>query len=202
MLWAGLSAPKQFALPGDLVEFLRQGRGRLGDSPPRSPSAWGPSIRASAMPDRPKAPGGGRGGRPTREQRQRASEEAMGAHHVAISDPSSVTTGLNADVWIKHRENVETVLQSEMFEGVADRMPLEIDAGEGVDSGCMAPFNKEQGMAALAKTGRYMCAINLLWVDVYYTASGAVPILWASVEEIQKSYFSKPAGFMKLPIEI
>ena len=126
----------------------------------------------------------------------------MGAHHVAISDPSSVTTGLNADVWIKHRENVETVLQSEMFEGVADRMPLEIDAGEGVDSGCMAPFNKEQGMAALAKTGRYMCAINLLWVDVYYTASGAVPILWASVEEIQKSYFSKPAGFMKLPIEI
>eukprot|EP00959_Pyramimonas_sp_CCMP1952_P200718 4198225-Pyramimonas_sp.AAC.1 len=57
-------------------------------------------------------------------------------------------------------------------------------------------------MAALSKTGRYMCTINLLWVDIYYTASAAVPILWSSVEEIQQAYFSKPAGFMKLPIEI
>lgn len=87
--------------------------------------------------------------------------------------------GINASVWQKHRNNVEAVLAHPVFAGVGSSEPLGIDTTAGEESGFQAPFNKTLAMTALDRTGQYACAINLLWVDMFFTTSNNIPIMWS-----------------------
>jgi hypothetical protein len=115
-----------------------------------------------------------------------------------------VPVGLNAQVMLKHRDNVDTVLNHHMFANAGSLSPLAISTGQDPDedSGFTHVFKIEEAVAALQKTGQYMCGINLLWHDPLFAASHNIPTMWSTVEELREFYFSSPAGFVKLPIEL
>ena len=66
----------------------------------------------------------------------------------------------------------------------------------------MNVFDERSCLAALERTGLYVCSINLLWHDALFSANNKVPISWESVEELREMYFDKPASLVRLPLEI
>ena len=92
--------------------------------------------------------------------------------------------GLNAAVWLRHRENVETVLGHPLFVNVQDHEPIGINkTSKDGDSGVQASFDLASAIGALTRRGRYKSAINLAWVNPYFSTSNNVPIMWSSVQE-------------------
>ena len=53
-----------------------------------------------------------------------------------MSDVPIDSVGVNADIWVKHRENVQKVLADPFFSNIAYREPMGMKAGEA--SGHMA----------------------------------------------------------------
>ena len=59
-----------------------------------------------------------------------------------------------------------------------------------------------EAVKAFAKNPQHMCAVNAAWVCHNASLTPSVPMAWASVQEMKKHYFSCPAGFARVPIEI
>ncbi len=145
-----------------------------------------------------------------KKTRQAAAEVAPAAAATTAAAAAAgpvlggAVVGLNADVWLKHRTNVEMVLRHKIFKNVADDAPIDIctHANGQEESGYQAVYHAAKAMRALSRTKTYMCAINLLWVDLYFTTSSNIPIQWSTVKELQNYYFRAPAGFVQMPIEI
>ena len=81
-------------------------------------------------------------------------------------------------------------------------VPICINNSNDGASGYQAIFHEASALIALKKTKTYMAAVSLAWASPVYTSTPNVPLVWASVETVQKHYFSVPAGLVKLPLEI
>ena len=57
--------------------------------------------------------------------------------------------GINADIWVKHRENVQVAVHDPKFSGLAKKDPLGINASGS--SGHIAPFDKRHCSQVLAE---------------------------------------------------
>lgn len=114
--------------------------------------------------------------------------------------------GLNADIWVKHTDHVKLVLQHPCFTGAMESKPLGImpedDDNDGMEGGIMAVYDEKHACRALARRGLYNCAVNLLWVDVMWTPSTKIPIVWASVQELMDYNFKAPACIATGALEV
>ena len=99
---------------------------------------------------------------------------------------------------------MQKVLGHPVFDNAASLEPLDIitTAGDDEDSGYQSVYDSRKSWAALKKTGKYTCAINMMWVNVNEAASNNIPIAWTTVEELQQYYFGKPAGLTQFPLEV
>ena len=123
---------------------------------------------------------------------------------VGVDSESSL--GLNADIWVKHTDHVKLVLQHPCFTGAMESKPLGINLesvdNDAMDSGVMAVYDKNHAYVALSKRGLYNCAVNLMWVDVMWTPSSKIPIVWASVQELIDYSFTAPGCIATGALEV
>ena len=93
-----------------------------------------------------------------------------------------VEGGINAEVWLRHRSNVEEVFNHALFSDAKDRDPIGINKGEGGESGVQAVFDLGSALCASEHLGAHKAGINLAWINPYFSTSSNVPIMWTSVE--------------------
>ena len=111
---------------------------------------------------------------------------------------------INAEIWMRHKANVATVLGHPQFEGMKDMSPLGINMEEFASeesSGSQDVFNKDKALVALRLTGQYMCAINMFWLDPLAVTCSEVPMSWTSVTDIQEHHL-KNNKTKRLPKEL
>ena len=77
--------------------------------------------------------------------------------------------GINADIWAKHRENVQIVVHDPKFSAFAKRDPRAIaGAGASGPSGHQAPLVNATAIMSLQRTDQRMCAVSVFWFDPFY----------------------------------
>jgi len=70
-------------------------------------------------------------------------------------------TGLNAEIFMQHRANVETVIHHKVFSDILAMEPISISSVKGEASGFQAVFMETVGLTAMSKAKHFKCAINL-----------------------------------------
>ena len=150
------------------------------------------------MGQNPKKAAQKRVGRPRKpDESDHEVEMPVGSLDVAMD------SGVNAGLWSNHVDNVNTVMEHQLFQDLATQEPVGINAAKGQASGGQAVFDVKQAKVALKGSKRYMCSINVAWLNAHYTPCPKVPIMQSSVAAMQEHYFSKPAGFTsKIAVEI
>jgi hypothetical protein len=92
-------------------------------------------------------------------------------------------------------DNISTILDHPVFEDVATAAPRAIKASDGMGSGHQAVYDEKQFVVAMAETGRYKCAGNLLWLDYFWTATPKVPLRASSISSLKNHYFATPVPY-------
>ena len=118
-----------------------------------------------------------------------------------VSDIPIDSVGVNADIWVKHRENVQKVLADPFFSNITALQPLGIKAGEA--AGHVAKFEAATAANSLSGAGKHTCAVNVFWLDFSYSPIGQLPMSWPSIEDLIKFNFTEGgAGFSDPALEI
>ena len=108
--------------------------------------------------------------------------------------PELSENGINAEIWLKHMQNVQKVMNHPLFANIDSMHPFGISNKEDEVSGFQEAYDKKKAMIALTKAGKYKCGVNLAWVNTFYASSENVPVMWSSVEDMVRQYFSTPAS--------
>lgn len=110
--------------------------------------------------------------------------------------------GLNAEVWLEHRKNVELVFAHDLFKDIKDTDPIGINKlKDDGDSGVQAVFEINGALSALTKRGSYKAGINLAWVNPYFSTSNNIPIMWTSVADTTWLRKIEPASFRRFSLQ-
>ena len=109
-------------------------------------------------------------------------------------DTTALTTGINADVWVRHLQNYQKVMGHPIFGNIEQMQPFGISNRDDEISGFQEAFDKKKAAIAMTRAGKYKCAVNLAWVNTFYTSSENVPVMWSSVEDMVRQHFSIPAS--------
>ena len=107
---------------------------------------------------------------------------------------TALTTGINADVWVRHLQNYQKVMGHPIFGNIEQMQPFGISNRDDEISGFQEAFDKKKAAIAMTRVGKYKCAVNLAWVNTFYTSSENVPVMWSSVEDMVRQHFSTPAS--------
>ena len=92
-------------------------------------------------------------------KRKAEKQTSDGKKKAKVSPPPLAPAGINADVWVKHRENVQIVVHDPKFSPCDKNDPLGITASGS--SGHIAPFDKGIDLRSLTSTQNHMCAVNV-----------------------------------------
>ena len=96
----------------------------------------------------------------------KTTEESNGRKKLKASELPPAHCGVNANIWVKHREHVQIVLRNTMCNPIAKKEPLAI-AGSGA-SGHITPFANDIAAQSLKSTKKHICAVNMFWFDPVY----------------------------------
>ena len=96
--------------------------------------------------------------------------------------------GVNANIWLQHREHMEKVFHHADFEDTARLLPP-TSAAEG---GITRPFTEKECLDSLQNAGQYMAAINIRRLDPFYTPTANVPMSTACIESMKGHFFKDP----------
>jgi len=123
---------------------------------------------------------------------------AVVAAAVAEGPPApdgSYPDGLNAEIWLRHKENVDRALADRTLANAKAADALGINTAEDATadtSGAQDPFDKKKAVAALRTRGEYRCGFNFLWLDPVHMPSTKIPATWTSVEDLKSQYITEP----------
>ena len=81
-----------------------------------------------------------------------------------------------------------------IFGNIEQMQPFGISNKDEEVSGVQEAFDKKKAAIAMTRAGKYKCAVNLAWVNTFYTSSENVPVMWSSVEDMVRQHFSTPAS--------
>lgn len=116
---------------------------------------------------------------------------------------------MNANVWMQHRENCQTVFQHRVFETSVRLEPLPMASVQTAagsmpgGTGYVQPFDLTKCIASLGTENEmYLAGINLAWLDFNYSPTNNIPMAWSTVESIKKHFFHKPTGFSEVQLEV
>ena len=100
----------------------------------------------------------------------------------------------NGEILSKHMENVRVFRENAVSEDIVQMKPD--------PNGFLQPFDPTQAITALRKEARYMCCINLMWVDQSFSASPHVPTNRGAIEKLKQHYFKTPSGLEQQSVTI
>lgn len=116
------------------------------------------------------------------------SPEAL-ALALPLQQPSSVNAqalALNGKIWATHLENVRVFKEQAVSEDLVQMKPL--------DRSFAQVFDENAALESLKRDGKYMCLINLLWLDQTWSPTPQIPINKGAVEQIKTHWFAQPCG--------
>jgi hypothetical protein len=102
-------------------------------------------------------------------------------------DTLSLVTAGTAAEHVQDTEESVRVIKSK-WSGIEDALPLGIAEG-----GTMAPYCPMLCDQALKASGKYMCGINLMWLDQNDNGTRGVPVLKSGITELETASFTTPA---------
>lgn len=104
----------------------------------------------------------------------------------ASTCPASVPPGLNAGVWLKHRENCQILFHDPLWENATTLEPLPLAIANNVDKNrsSLPPFSQSRAKPSL------------------HTPVANIPMNWATVLKIEEHFFSTPADFSDCILQI
>lgn len=122
--------------------------------------------------------------------------ESTGQESLGSTLPTSATaTGLsigpeamkcNGEIFTKHMENVRIFKEEAVSSDIVQMVP---------DSqGFVQAFCQKAAVESLRRERRYMCRINLMWLDHSYSCSPHVPINKGAIQQLKQHYFQKACG--------
>ena len=134
--------------------------------------------------------------------KRRPEEEGRGKlKKLKVFELPPAPGGINANIWVKHRDNVQIVMHDPKFSPLAKKDPLGITASGS--SGHIAPFDKDIALQSLRSTQKHMCAVNLFWLDPFYCSIEKFPLNWTTIDTLSKSLFGDSGdGFSEVPLEV
>ena len=89
----------------------------------------------------------------------------------------------------KVAENFEKMLSHPVFQDILDAEPVEINIGEGENSGHEACYDFGAYKTAICEKGRYKAAFNVMTIDFMFSPSSKVKIRRSGVALLKKQYF-------------
>ena len=93
---------------------------------------------------------------------------------------------LNGKIWTVHLENVRVFKEQAVSEDLVQMKPLDRSFGQ--------VFDEKAALDSLKRDGKYMCLVNLLWLDQTWSPTPQIPINKGAVEQIRAHWFGQPTG--------
>ena len=93
---------------------------------------------------------------------------------------------LNGKIWAAHLENVRVFKEQAVSQDLVQMKPLDRSFGQ--------VFDEKAALESLKRDGKYMCLINLLWLDPTWSPTPQIPINKGAVEQIKVHWFAQPSG--------
>ena len=99
---------------------------------------------------------------------------------------SERTVDMNVDHSNSLREAYNRVMECPAFQGIIQKQPPSVAEG-----GRMAPFNTNDYNAAMQTRGIYSCGANILWVNLWWSATPSMPLNRSGIKALRDRSFSK-----------
>ena len=123
------------------------------------------------------------------------SNQGQGSSAEAALASAAAGTGLtvppeamkcNGEVVSKHMENVRVFREEAVSSDIVQMVPEQ--------QGFVQAFDPKDAVVSLKREQRYMCRINLMWLDHSFSSSPHIPINKGAIEKLKLHYFTKPSG--------